>query len=926
MTKPGDELLDETAASEPAPPRGGRDGSDEREAAGARIGRYRIEGVLGHGAMATVYSARDLTLHRQVALKLIRAGDDEAAIRRLVREAQAIAKISHPNVIHVYDVGWEPDGRVYIAMERIAGATLDRWTAQAPPTPAQLCEVFAAAGRGLAAAHAAGLIHRDFKPQNVIVGDDGQVRVLDFGLACAADPDHEIDSGGRLGGMLVGVGARVTAAGALIGTPAYMSPEQWRGTRADARSDQFSFCVSLFEAVAGRHPFDASSRMALRASVLAGLPPGAIAELPSAVPRTLRRVMERGLAADPAARFPSMQALVAQLQPSSRAPGRRRRVALATAALTVAAAATGLALLARRGETLRPHAALIYQAPERITARGDLARAALAPDEQTLAYLTNDALIVQALRRDAEPRVLLRGALGYHALAWSPDGSQLALVAAAAVPGASPAARPPGLMVVDVASGAARRIGPDVGAIAFVGEHELVAARFNDSSLRYLSTTADTGAAGEAPDATDARDARGAPPPPLRTCPLPGPFSGIRALSYQPASDSVLVELDQGDRASKIVRVAARCARVTGVFDRLQALSWVARRGDDRLFARLMYRHDLVELRGPRATPEAAATVHLVQSNDYVPLAIRADRSIVHLDSSARWQLFSISGSGGGGARRELLAGADDSRFAFAPDGTTVAHISGVYRDGVLRVGALASLPDSLISRSVQLGKNAARAAWSPDGSRLAVLFQNDHGYELASWDRASGQMSRPFPVPLPYDGGMTWIDDDRVAFGVPPRWRGFLLADPASHQLGQLDTPGTGINRALARAPRSGQLAFLSETDDQLELWTTGAGAAGTPRLLAEIAMVAPRATRMPGLLWTHDERALLLYDMPTGELWTIDAATGAATALPAISLPRSGGFTRVNEIFSLANELVIETVTSSADVYVSKPVAEPR
>ncbi|HEX3480434.1 MAG TPA: serine/threonine-protein kinase [Kofleriaceae bacterium] len=217
-----------------------------------RIGRYAIEGLLGAGGMAVVYLARDPVLDRAVALKVMRVDGDEPGASRLVREGQALARISHPNVISVHEVGRETDGLIYIAMERIAGTTLAAWL-ETPRAPHEILRVFAAAGRGLSAAHAAGLVHRDFKPENVMVGDDGRVCVLDFGLARASrdadgpDADHE----------------------GIAGTPAYMSPEQWRGERAGVASDQFSFCVALWRALTGEHPFELASRDALRRAVIA---------------------------------------------------------------------------------------------------------------------------------------------------------------------------------------------------------------------------------------------------------------------------------------------------------------------------------------------------------------------------------------------------------------------------------------------------------------------------------------------------------------------------------------------------------------------------------------------------------------------------------------------------------------------------------
>ncbi len=301
----------------------------------ATLGRYQVGELLGSGGMGSVYRARDPLLGRTVALKVLRAGTagDPA---QLVAEARAMAKLSHPGIVTIYEAGIE-DGHVYLALELVDGPTLRGWLAAHPRTRREIVAVFAAAGRGLAAAHRAGLVHRDFKPDNVLVGNDGRVRVGDFGLA-----------------------ATTGAEGAIAGTPAYMSPEQHRGLAATASSDQFSFCVTLDEALHGRRPFAGTGLEELRANVL-----GQRLEPPRArVPRLLRAAVERGLDVDPEARFPSMDALVDTLE---RRPWTRSRVVLASTVVVVAA----LGVVAY-GATRTPAAA-----PAKLRCTGTQARAAL---------------------------------------------------------------------------------------------------------------------------------------------------------------------------------------------------------------------------------------------------------------------------------------------------------------------------------------------------------------------------------------------------------------------------------------------------------------------------------------------------------------------------------------------------------------------
>jgi hypothetical protein len=309
-------------------------------APGTRIGRYVVERLIGGGAFGAVYAGVDPELNRPVALKLLKSiaveqrSDAEA---RLAREAQAMARVSHPNVVAVFDSGvW--NGRVFIAMERVEGSDLSDWLAAAPRTVAQIVDVFLDAGRGLMAAHAVGLVHRDFKPGNVLVGHDGRVRVSDFGLARAM--------GAPLNEVLAPApaqtsGAPLTQAGAVLGTPPYMAPEQHLGQDVDARTDQFALCASLYEALYGRRPFGGSYQR-LREDIIAGRvrpPPGG-----SRVPHTLHRIVLKGLSPLPGDRWPTLEALLNALgRDRSKVP---RRVAPAAAALL------GMVLIALLGDWL----------------------------------------------------------------------------------------------------------------------------------------------------------------------------------------------------------------------------------------------------------------------------------------------------------------------------------------------------------------------------------------------------------------------------------------------------------------------------------------------------------------------------------------------------------------------------------------------
>jgi serine/threonine protein kinase/tetratricopeptide (TPR) repeat protein len=366
---------------------------------GAKVGRFVVLERLGAGGMAVVYAAHDPELDRKVAIKLLHSrgsGSSAGARGRLLREAQAMARVSHPNVTVVYDVGTFGD-EVLLAEELVEGQTLAAWLTADPTRRTrrrpwrEVLDVFLAAGRGLAAAHAAGVIHRDFKPHNVLVGADGRVRVTDFGLARAADEprldatpvpappvrarmstpppvagaatvsaEAAADTVDALAETRAGVSSSgggalaspLTEAGALVGTPLYMAPEQHRHEPVDRRTDLFSFCVSLWEGLYGERPFGGATVDEVGAAVLSGQvrPPPAGAD----VPERLRQVLLRGLAVDRARRWPSMDALLDALARDP-AAARRRRVGLVAVAIALPAlAATGAVALTRSAPAPRP--------------------------------------------------------------------------------------------------------------------------------------------------------------------------------------------------------------------------------------------------------------------------------------------------------------------------------------------------------------------------------------------------------------------------------------------------------------------------------------------------------------------------------------------------------------------------------------------
>ncbi len=300
----------------------------------ATLARFRIDAILGQGGMGVVHAAFDPELERTIALKVLRKSGSDDARTRLLREARAMAKLSHPNVIGVFEVG-SADGQDFVAMELIDGETLGEWLRRVRPDERAILAAFVAAGQGLAAAHAAGLVHRDFKPSNVLRSHTGKIVVTDFGLVRTDQADDEA----REGGDALTHDSSRTQTGAILGTPAYMAPEQWTGGTITAATDQFAFCIALWEALVGERPYRGDTHDVLRAAVLAASPLGI-----DKVPRSLRAILLRGLATDAAQRWPSMQALISALERVGR---RHTRTIVGAVALGVVAVAV-LAVVAFR--------------------------------------------------------------------------------------------------------------------------------------------------------------------------------------------------------------------------------------------------------------------------------------------------------------------------------------------------------------------------------------------------------------------------------------------------------------------------------------------------------------------------------------------------------------------------------------------------
>ncbi len=333
------DVEDTLSATEPGPPSAvpsARPGDDGELLPATLIDRYQIERRLGAGAMGVVYAARDIHLGRAVAVKVVGPRMDTGFGQgRLVREAQAMAKLRHPNLATVHDIGVSHD-RLFVVMELVDGGTVSDWLKAGPRSWRAVVAVYLQAARGLSAAHAAGFVHLDFKPENVLLGTDGVARVSDFGVArIVGDAERAAPAEGMADEATAGV----------VGTPGYIAPEILRHQPVDGRADQFSFCAALYAAVNGERPFeplDGANRIAQTLGTLRQPPSGI-------VPRWLQRIIARGLAVDPRDRWPTIDALAAAIEQRL---VRRRRAVLWTGLGVTAAAAT--MVLAIRGTPAPP--------------------------------------------------------------------------------------------------------------------------------------------------------------------------------------------------------------------------------------------------------------------------------------------------------------------------------------------------------------------------------------------------------------------------------------------------------------------------------------------------------------------------------------------------------------------------------------------
>jgi len=797
------------------------------------VGRYQLGEALGTGGMGVVYRAHDPDLDRAIAIKVVRAGG-EASETRLLREAQAMARLRHPNVVPIFDVG-PAEGAVFVAMPLLEGGTLRHWLHSGAPTFGEILDRFVAAGRGLAAAHAAGLVHRDFKPENVLLGTDGETQVSDFGLACLAS--DEAAPSPITGASPLTPGA-LTESDDVLGTPDYMAPEQLRGDPSDARADQFSFCIALWEGIYGEAPFPEPAdgtpdplRARLNAITAGPVPPPRRDR-----PAWIAQLLVRGLAADPDLRWPTMQALLDAIA-ARRAP--RRWPWYLAAALGIVGLAVAVAMVLRP-----PPPPLFHLVP--LTHRGDLGHAAISPDGSTLAMVVGEALVLRGIDPDAEERVIVDQGISDTPIAWSPDGKHLL---AGTVPEVAPLIE---TELIDIDHGVQWKL-PMTGLATFLSSTEIAVTSFRQRSVTIFPVD-------EHATATT-------------TCQVPGDYTFL--LSVQALPDGRMVVETRKNETYGLVILDRGC-RVRATFSS-EPISSVAV-SDTGTIVALVVGDGFGEIL--EISPDGGV-VSRRRVSGALDQIIGRRHGIDYLHTLA--QKTHLDRVHGGVPSQRLFSVGGSAAFSLAPDGETLAWIDpGGRSEGPGRL-RLATVPN-LEPRGHALLDNALTVDWSPDGRSLAVLVDGGAKLAIIVIDR-NGAILRRLPlqhlarVPAP-----VWLDDHRIAAQTDDRttYRWFDLTTGAE---GDLVDRAYGSTYYLTRSPRDGTLAMWRNGPPDASgartehLWVQEVGHDARPLHVDE----ARKHWLVPS--WSPSGE-LLVRAFDTGKVSRVALDTGTLT--PIAQLPR--------------------------------------
>ena len=736
-----------------------------------RVGRYQLCEELGAGAMGVVYRARDPRLDRAIAIKLVRdGGAGPGGSARLLREAQAMARLRHPNVVPIFDVG-PAGGAVFLAMPLLEGGTLRSWLGDRPRSVDAILDRFVAAGRGLAAAHGAGLVHRDFKPDNVLLDADGEVHVGDFCLARLAR-----DEPGPVEPMDELAADELTRTGAVVGTPPYMAPEQLRGLPIDARADQFSFCVALWEAIHGERPFPSPKRGVEQPLLarLAAIASGPVMPAPGpGRPAWIAELLARGLASDPDRRWPSLQALLDAIAAHRTARRWPRRLAAGGSALGLVAVIAAFAWPAPVPVSRAlPAVPLVHD--------GDLRAAAISPDGTKLALVTGDSLVIRGSEVGARDRIVVEHGVDAP-LAWSPDNRHLLVGTVAELASVIQTE------LVDTETGVQGKL-PATGFAAFLSGAEVAVASYRQRTVAIL-------ALGER---------AGAP----AICQVPGEYRFLLDVAGLP-DGTMILETEALDSERHGLVILGRDCAVRGTFDQESIAGFAL--SDRETIVALVAHDDLDEI---VEISLQGRPVSRRQVNGVLGTLLGRRHGIDYVTTLApKTELVRVHA--GDGSSQPLISTSGNAAFRLAPDGETVAWVERDSRDqhpGLLWLSALQHM-----DRSQVLLHSAWSADWSPDGRSLAVLVEDGAGgargargsmTSLVILDRDGRERWRTRIDHVYRASAPVWLDDHRIAVRTDHRST-YRQIDLVTGDQREIFDGDHGATCLLARSPGDGTLVM---------------------------------------------------------------------------------------------------------------------
>ena len=800
--------------------------------AGAKIGRYTIAGTLGSGGMGIVYRAFDPQLGRPIALKVVRpvvASPESQA--RLIREAQAMAKVTHPNVITVHDAG-AIDEHVFVAMELVDGMDLAHWLDAQPRGWRDVVAMFEQAGKGLAAAHEAGLVHRDFKPLNVMVGKDRRVRVLDFGLARSVETP--VDAAATTLPPGSNELMSLTHTGAVLGTPRYMAAEQHAGGETDGRTDQFAFCVALHLALYRTYPFAGDTVPELMANVIEGnvrpYPPAA------KVPGWLGRIVRRGLSVRPDARFPTMGALLDEIQRGVHRARRTRWIGAAVGGVIACA----IAIVVLRSPPEGAPATFPAATQQQVTFTGAAIQPALSSDGRRLAFANNgEDVVVQDFENGqirivhttpailsiqwspTDRELLVASADGLTIVpldgsrvrtlvtcpfaAWSPDGSEIAMHCAPAGP----------LVFYNAKTWAERTVKVDLpGVVWFLG-------------IDWSGTT-------------------------NKLLVLTEQQRGVSLWTLEP-SGANLREIYH----DALGLIDAQANRLTVRWNADGTRIYLARRREQTIELGVLA-YDAVA----KVAREGKAPLAGIPLDGAVFAVSRDERSVVVSRTSSFSKIEAVVGA------RELTLASDaldKGHLALSPDETLLAFTSGAGTRLRIHIVPMDGGPPTIVPAS---NMAISDLAWSPDGTEILYAVSRDRTPGLWRLNVATKQ-SVEIPAPdISETADVAWLEPNVVMYQVSGN-RNFAIANLV-----------TGDRRLLVADPSHGWMFGPVASPDGRQLVATWTRDNNSPWLFS---LDRDQTTQLDTVDmipagWSRDGRSVYLADLAQRpRVFAIDVATRA-------------------------------------------------